>query len=106
MSDKKTIDVQSLLQQLEKLMEITGNNCGPLLIKELQKRMDKTIHTFNKDLEKLFQNSFNNYHNTINLCKEIISNKKDINKNINIEGEKTSSPRFIELYEKKIGKKL
>ena len=106
MSDKKRIDVQSLFQQLEKLMEITGDNCGPLLIKELQLRMDKTIDTFNKDVEKLLHNSFDNHHNTIAGCKEIINNKKNIDKNISIEDKQLIPPRFIELYEKKIGKKL
>jgi len=106
MSNKKAIDIKSLLQQLEKLMEITGDNCGPLLIKELQQRMDKTIDIFNKDLKKLLQNSFSNHHNTIDLCKEIISDKNDINENIDVKGEKLISPRFIQLYEKKIGKKL
>ena len=35
MSKQKTIDIKSLSQQLEKLIDITGDCCGPLLIKEL-----------------------------------------------------------------------
>ena len=61
MSNKKTIDTYSISEQLEKLIEITGNSCGPLLIKELQERMDKTIDTFNKDVKELLKNSFYDY---------------------------------------------
>ena len=63
MSEKKTIDIKSLSQQLEQLIDIAGDSCGPLLIKELQARMDKTIDTFNKDVEELIQNSFEDYSN-------------------------------------------
>ena len=55
MSNQKTIDTKSLSQQLEKLIDITGDSCGPLLIKELQTRIDQTVDRFNKDLHKFIE---------------------------------------------------
>ena len=107
MLNQKTIDTKSLSQQLEKLIDITGDSCGPLLIKELQARMDKTIDTFNKDVEKLIQNSFSDYNSKMDFCKKIINNKQLIEQNNNNDNEEeTTPPHFIKLYEKKFGKKL
>ena len=77
MTDQKKIDIKLLSQQLEKLINITGDSCGPLLIKELQVRIDKTVDRFNKDLHKLIENSFKNHHERIDLCKGIITDKKN-----------------------------
>ena len=107
MSNQKKIDTKSLSQQLEKLIDITGDSCGPLLIKELEARMDKTIDTFNKDINKLIQNSFNNHNSRMNFYKKIINDKELIKENeITDDGGKTVPPHFIQLYEEKFGKKL
>jgi len=108
MTDKKLNDAKSLLEELEKLIEVTGDNCGPVLIKELQRRLDKTINTFNKDLKRLLSNSFKNHDNKIQFCKDIIKDRKIMgdNKELKNEEEKFNAPHFIQLYEKKYGKKL
>jgi len=106
MIDQKKIDIKSLSQQLEKLIDITGDSCGPLLIKELQIRIDKTVDRFNKDLHKLIENSCKNHHERIDFCKRIIADKKIIDKNqISIDGEEVISPEFIQLHEEKFRKK-
>ena len=107
MSDQKTIDAKSLSRQLEKLIDITGDSCGPLLIKELQERMDKTSDSFNQDVNKLIQNSFNNHNSRMNFCRKIINDKKLIEENENVDDEEgIIPPQFIQLYEEKFGKKL
>ena len=106
MADQKKIDTKLLSQQLEKLIDITGDSCGPLLIKELQTRIDKTVDRFNKDLYKLIENSFKNHHDRIDFCKKIIADKKIIEKNkISIDREEVTSPEFIQLHEEKFEKK-
>ena len=109
MSNKKTIDIKSLSKELEKLIDATGDSCGPVLIKELQERIDKTIDTFNKDVKKLMKTSFDDYNNQVSICKEILNNQKSINEDSddnNSDRKKINSPEFIKLYEKKFGKKL
>ena len=46
------IDIKLLSNQLEDLIDVTGDSCGPLLIKELQHRIDKTVDRFNRDLDR------------------------------------------------------
>lgn len=102
MVDQKKIDIKSLSQQLEKLIDITGDSCGPLLIKELQTRIDQTVDRFNKDLHKFIESSFKNHHERIDFCKKIIIDKKIIDKNhISIDEEEVNPPEFIQLHKKK-----
>jgi len=105
MPNKKTIDIKSLSKDLESLIDITGDSCGPLLIQELQKRMDKTIDTFNKDVSKMLKTSFEIYKNKINHCKDILNSKKIVD-DYSDEIPEENSPKFIQLYEKKNKKKL
>ena len=107
MADKKTIDIKSLSKDLESLIDITGDSCGPVLIKELQKRIDKTIETFNKDIDKMFKASFKLYQDKINRCKDILNSKEVIDEDYgDSEEPKSTSPKFIQSYEKKNKKKL
>ena len=106
MPNKKTIDIKSLSKELESLIDITGDSCGPILIKELQRRMDKTIDTFNRDVVKILKASFELYQAKIDNCKEILNGKKIIDNYGDVEESESSSPKFIQLYEKKTKKKL
>ena len=69
------IDIKSLSNQLEDLIDVTGDSCGPLLIKELQLRIAKTVDRFNRDLDGLLKESFKNHKDRIKLCKKIINDK-------------------------------
>ena len=51
MENNKNLDTQLLLKELNKLINIVGDNCGPSLVKELEQRLDKVIDVFNRDLE-------------------------------------------------------
>tara|TARA_B100001250_G_C19774844_1_gene779042 strand:+ start:743 stop:1066 length:324 start_codon:yes stop_codon:yes gene_type:complete len=105
---KKKIDTKTLLQDLEKLIETTGENCGPILIKELETRMDKAINTFNNDMDDLLKESFDKYALKISKSKQILDSKHEISDVAEFEykSDKSSAPQFIEEYEKKTGKKL
>ena len=106
MSDKKTIDVKSLSKELESLIDIAGDSCGPLLIKELQHRLDKTIDIFNKDVSRALETSFELYQNKVIRCKDILNSKKIIDNDSEDKEVKKTSPKFIQSYEKKNKKKL
>tara|TARA_Y100001970_G_C14026502_1_gene746332 strand:- start:182 stop:505 length:324 start_codon:yes stop_codon:yes gene_type:complete len=105
---KKKIDTNVLLQELEKLIDTTGENCGPILIKELEARIDKTINTFNNDLSELLKESFDEYALKISRSKQILDSRNEISdiEEFEYKSNKSSSPQFIEEYEKKTGKKL
>ena len=100
MSDKKVIDIKSFSKELESLIDIAGDSCGPLLIKKLQERMDKTIDTFNKDVKKMLESSFEMHQDKINSCKEILNSRKTINHDKDFEKDEINSPKFIQSYEK------
>ena len=99
MLNQKT-DIKSLAKQLEKLIDTAGDSCGPVLIKELQKRIDQTVVRFNRDLDILSQDSFRGYNDRTNFCKKIINEKKIIDDNqINADEKEINPPEFIKVHE-------
>ena len=102
MSSKKEIDIKSLSKQLESLIDITGESCGPILINELKARIDKTVELFNKDVDEILTSLFNIYHSRRNRCKKKISSKETDD----FEVKEIVSPEFIKSYEKKSKNKL
>ena len=102
MSSKKEIDIKSLSKQLESLIDITGESCGPILINELKARIDKTVDLFNKDVDEILTSVFNLYHSRRNRCKKKISSKETDD----FEVKEIVSPEFIKSYEKKSKNKL
>ena len=102
MSSKKEIDIKSLSKQLESLIDITGESCGPILINELKARIDKTVELFNKDVDEILTSLFNLYHSRRNRCKKKISSKETDD----FEVKEIVSPEFIKSYEKKSKNKL
>ena len=108
MPTEKSIDIKTLSKELEALIDITGDSCGPILIKALQERIDKTIETFNKDVEKGLKLSFEMYQSKYDRCKTILTNKSVIDniENKDITNDDGSAPQFIQSYEKKNKKKL
>ena len=102
MSSKKEIDIKSLSKQLESLIDIAGESCGPILINELKARIDKTVELFNKDVDEMLTSLFNLYHSRRNRCKKKISSKETDD----FEVKETVSPEFIKSYEKKSKNKL
>ena len=102
MSSKKEIDIKSLSKQLESLIDIAGESCGPILINELKARIDKTVELFNKDVDEILTSLFNLYHSRRNRCKKKISSKETDD----FEIKEVVSPEFIKSYEKKSKNKL
>tara|TARA_B100000401_G_scaffold174550_1_gene117130 strand:- start:950 stop:1258 length:309 start_codon:yes stop_codon:yes gene_type:complete len=102
LSSKKEIDIKSLSKQLESLIDIAGESCGPILINELKARIDKTVELFNKDVDEMLTSLFNLYHSRRNRCKKKISSKETDD----FEVKETVSPEFIKSYEKKSKNKL
>jgi len=54
-NDKKS----QLLIKVDQLMEKLDNDYGPLLLEELQKRLETTINEFHSDLKTILEQTFN-----------------------------------------------
>ena len=101
MPNKKQIDIKSLSKELESLIDVTGDSCGPLLINELQARIDKTVEIFNKDVDKILSILFNVYHDRRENFKKFLDNNSSNNFEDDIEEKEVVSPQFIKSYENK-----
>ena len=99
MSNKKIIDIKSLSKELESLIDISADSCGPVLIKELQKRIDKTVDAFNKEVEQILLFLFDRYHDREARCKKKLSNNRLGNDDL--EEKEITPPKFIESSDKK-----
>ena len=104
MSDIKKIEnINRLSNELESLIAISSDNCSPLLIQELQCRIDKVIDTFNKDVKEMLKTSFQKYGKKMDRCNEILNNKQMVDENADeFEEKDIIPPRFIEKHEKKV----
>ena len=80
--NKKT----ELLAGIDKKLEYIELEYGPVVYKELQSRLEKTIQIFNDEVESLFKSTFSTYKSK---------------KNNNIKKQKGSKkPQYISDYEK------
>ena len=81
-NNKKT----ELLADIDKKLENIELEYGPVVYKELQSRLEKTIQIFNDEVESLFKSTFSTYKS---------------NKNTNVKKQKDSKkPKYISDYEK------
>jgi len=84
-----------LLIKVDNLMEKLDNEYSPLLLDELNKRLELTIEKFNSDLKMILDDTFNKYNFKV----------KEMNKLFPNEEEDSSVPTFIAKYEEKIKSK-
>ena len=92
--DKK---MKGLLNELDELLDKVGGNYGPILMEELQNRMELIVQQFNDEVHTLFTESFKKWKVTDTQLREFvksdikISEKKPAVK----KAKKTSTPEFI-----------
>ena len=77
-----------LLSKVEDKLDNVGLNYGPVVYDELQSRLEKTIDTFNKDLDNLLSEFFPTYTS---------KGKKSKTKS---SKESSKKPKYISEYEK------
>ena len=51
----------NLLIQVDELMQKLDNEYGPIMLKELEERLMKTINDFQSDLKSILENTFNEH---------------------------------------------
>jgi len=84
-----------LLIKVDNLMEKLDNEYSPMLLDELNKRLETTIEKFNSDLKMILGDTFKKYNFKI----------EEMNKLFPVDETDSSVPSFIAEYEEKIKNK-
>ena len=89
--------MKSLLDELAELLEQVGGDYGPILMEELQNRLEFIVKNFNDEVQTLFTESFKKWKVTDSQLREIV--KSDIKvpkpKRTPKKQKKASTPEFI-----------
>ena len=92
--DKKMKD---LLDELDERMEQIGGDYGPILMEELQNRLEQVVNNFNNEVHDMVTESFNKWKVTDTQLREFI--KSDIKvpdkKPVKAKPKDLSTPQFI-----------
>ena len=89
--------MKGLLDELVELLDQVGGNYGPILMEELQNRLELIVKDFNDEANKLFNESFKKWKVTDGQLREFISNGIIIPKDnkLNKKPKDSSTPKFI-----------
>ena len=89
--------MKSLLDELDELLEQVGGDYGPILMEELQNRLELIVKNFNDEIHTLFTDSFKKWRVTDSQLREFV--KADVKvpklKMAQKKPKKTSTPEFI-----------
>ena len=89
--------MKSLLDELDGLLDQVGGDYGPILMEELQNRLELIVKKFNDEVHTLFTESFKKWEVTDTQLREFMKNdivipdKKAAKRKKNV----SSSPKFI-----------
>ena len=92
--DKKMKD---LLDELDEHLEKIGGDYGPILMEELQNRLELIVKNFNDEVHTLFTKSFNKWQVTDTQLREFVKSDIKILDNNKSKGKPKdlSTPQFI-----------
>jgi len=89
--------MKGLLDELDELFEQVGGDYGPILMEELQNRLESIVKNFNNEVHTLFTESFKKWKVTDSQLREFV--KGDVKvpkpKKAQKKQKKTSTPEFI-----------
>ena len=92
--DKKMKD---LLDELDEHLEQIGGDYGPILMEELQNRLEQVVNNFNNEVHDMVTESFNKWKVTDTQLREFIKNdiKVPYKKPAKEKPKNISTPQFI-----------
>ena len=89
--------MKGLLDELDELLEQVGGDYGPILMEELQNRLESIVKNFNDEVHTLFTDSFKKWRVTDSQLREFM--KGDVKvpkpKKIQKKPKEASTPEFI-----------
>ena len=90
-------NMKGLLDELDELLEQVGGDYGPILMEELQNRLESIVKNFNDEVHTLFTESFKKWRVTDSQLREFV--KADVKvpnpKKAQKKPKKASTPEFI-----------
>ena len=90
--------IKDLLNELDNHLEQIGGDYGPILMDELQNRLEKVVKNFNSEVNDLFTKSFDKWKVADTQLRELIKSDvkiPDNNKSSKKTKKKSNSPKFI-----------
>ena len=89
--------MKSLLDELDGLLDQVGGDYGPILMEELQNRLELIVKNFNDEVHTLFTKSFNKWQVTDTQLREFVKSDIKILDNNKSKGKPkdSSTPQFI-----------
>ena len=89
--------MKGLLNELDELLDQVGGDYGPILMEELQNRLESIVKNFNDEVQALFTESFKKWKVTDSQLREFV--KADVKvpkpKKAQKKPKKASTPEFI-----------
>jgi hypothetical protein len=97
------IENSEIFSELDELLEKAGGKFGPLLLDELQSRLNKTIESFDSEVKKMLDASFGAYHLRMKQFQLVKQTGFTIeaNKEVKESTDENDIPRFIKKIEEK-----
>ena len=88
--------LKGLLDELDERLEQIGGDFGPILMEELQNRLERIVKNFNEEVHTLFTESFEKWKVTDTQLREFVSSdiKIPIKKTMKKKKDK-ATPEFI-----------
>ena len=89
--------MKGLLDELDELLEEVGGDYGPILMEELQNRLELIVKNFNDEVHTLFTESFKKWKVTDSQLREFVKGEIKIPKpkKTQKKPKKASTPEFI-----------
>ncbi|MBC8257035.1 MAG: hypothetical protein H8E85_06970 [Candidatus Marinimicrobia bacterium] len=89
--------MKGLLDELDEHLEQIGGDFGPILMEELQNRLERIVKNFNEEVHTLFSESFNKWKVTDTQLREFVSSDIKIppKKPVKKKKKDRSTPEFI-----------
>ena len=89
--------MKGLLDELDKRLEQIGGDFGPILMEELQNRLENIVRNFNEEVNTLFTKSFKKWKVTDTQLREFVSSdiKPPLKKTVKKKKKDKSTPEFI-----------
>ena len=90
---------KALLDEMDELLGQVGNDYGPILLEELQNRLELIIKNFNDEVNTLFTESFKKWQVNDTQLRELVNSDIQIPQKKKARAKKTpkdeSTPEFI-----------
>ena len=91
---------QELLDQVNEMMDDFGEDFGPMIQLELQRRLESCVQRFNKEVQDLMKESFKKWEVKNSHIKDLISSEISISKSQTVKRKSNDSsnlekPEFI-----------